>query len=541
MHRSPKTMAVVTAAAAATLLAACSGGGGDDGAGTGDDAGQPSAAPVSDGSFVLGVANDPGNLDPSMTVLSVTRTVSRLSYDTLVHQRQDGTFVSQLATDWEVGPQEIAFTLDPDVTCSDGSPLTATDVKDNIDYVSDPENQSPLLGVFVPAGLTTEADDEAGTVTVTAPEPNAFLLHGFTNVFILCRSGLDDHDALAQETHGTGPWVLSEAVADDHYTYTRRADYAWGPDSTTLEGDGVPEEVVVRVIANPTTLTNLVLSGEVNAATVIGADADRLDAEGVDKIELRSPQGEFVFNQAEGQPGSDPEVRQALLQALNIEALATVATGREDSQSVGLVTTEPQPCQGDTVSGNLPTYDVEAAASALDAAGWTAGPDGVRTKDGEPLAMTFVYPAGTGDSVAAAAELAEQMWREVGADVTLQSVTSTQINEVLFATGDWDAGWVPLTVSLPSQLVPFFSGPAAPDGTNFGHLDNTVYNENSVEALSTGDTEEACALWNEAESALISEGDVVPMFDAVAGVYLSGGTLQYPGGELDGSSLRLGQ
>lgn len=540
MHRSPKTMAVVTAAAAATLLAACSGGGGDDGAGTGE-AGQPSAAPVNDGSFVLGVGNDPGNLDPSMTVLSVTRTVSRLSYDTLVHQRQDGTFVSQLATDWEVGPQEITFTLDPDVTCSDGSPLTATDVKDNIDYVSDPENQSPLLGVFIPAGLTTEADDEAGTVTVTAAEPNAFLLHGFTNVFILCRSGLDDHDALAQETHGTGPWVLSEAVADDHYTYTRRADYAWGPDSTALEGDGVPEEVVVRVIANPTTLTNLVLSGEVNAATVIGADADRLDAEGVDKIELRSPQGEFVFNQAEGQPGSDPEVRQALLSALNIEALATVATGREDSQSVGLVTTEPQPCQGDTVSGNLPTYDVEAAASALDAAGWTAGPDGVRTKDGEPLAMTFVYPAGTGDSVAAAAELAEQMWREVGADVTLQSVTSTQINEVLFATGDWDAGWVPLTVSLPSQLVPFFSGPGAPDGTNFGHLDNTVYNENSVEALSTGDTEEACALWNEAESALISEGDVVPMFDAVAGVYLSGGTLEYPGGELDGSSLRLGQ
>ncbi|WP_298887846.1 ABC transporter substrate-binding protein [uncultured Serinicoccus sp.] len=539
MHRSAKTLAI--AAATATLLAACSGGGGDSG-GTGtDDAGQPSAPPVDDGSFVLGVGNDPGNLDPSMTVLSVTRTVSRLSYDTLVHQRQDGSFVSQLATDWQVGPQEIEFTLDPDVTCSDGSPLTATDVKDNLDYITDPENQSPLLGVFVPAGLTTEADDEAGTVTVTAPEPNAFLLNGFTNVFILCRSGLDDHDALAQETHGTGPWVLSEAVADDHYTYTRRADYAWGPDGTSLEGEGVPEEVVVRVIANPTTLTNLVLSGEVNAATVIGADADRLDEEGVDKIELRSPQGEFVFNQAQGQPGSDPAVRQALLQALNIEALATVATGRDDAQSVGLVTTEPKPCQGDTVSGNLPTYDTAAAAEALDAAGWSAGPDGVRAKDGEPLAMTFIYPASTGDSVAAAAELVEQMWREAGADVTLQSVTSTQLNEVLFATGDWDAGWVPITVSLPSQLVPFFSGPAAPDGTNFGHLDNATYDESSAEALATGDTETACELWNEAEEALISEGDVVPMFDAVAGVYLSGGTLEYPGGELDGSSLRLGQ
>jgi peptide/nickel transport system substrate-binding protein len=382
-------------------------------AGTSDaGASQQSSAPGAGaaGTLTIGLANDPGNLDPSMTVLSVTRTISHLAYDTLINQAQDGSFVSGIAASWKVQPNSIEFTLNPDVTCSDGSKLTTADVKANIDFLSDPKNKSPLLGVMLPPGLTTKSDDAKHTVTVTAPEPNAFLLNGFAGVFMLCRAGLDDHKKLAQKTIGTGPYVLSQAVADDHYTYTRNPKYNWGPGGKPMSGPGVPETVNARVITNTTTLANLLISGEVNAGTVVGADTSRLDAAGLKKVDVKAPLGEFFFNQGKGHPGADPAVREALITALNRDALTKVGTAGKGTASTGLVTIDPRPCGTDTVTGHLPAYDVAKAKQILDSAGWVPGADGIRSKNGAALQFTFIFPQSGGDSIAAAAELVGEMW-----------------------------------------------------------------------------------------------------------------------------------
>ena len=39
---------------------------------------------------------------------------------------------------------------------------------------------------------------------------------------MICKAGLADHSKLAKQTLGTGPWVLSEVAAEDHYSYTKR-------------------------------------------------------------------------------------------------------------------------------------------------------------------------------------------------------------------------------------------------------------------------------------------------------------------------------
>ena len=228
------------------------------------------------GTFTIAVTDDPGNLDPSMTVLGVTRSASRLAYDTLVYQKDDGTFISGLADSWKVTGNSVTFTLHKGVTCSDGSTLTATDVKANIDFISDPKNKSPLLGVLLAPGLTTTASDSAGTVTVKAAAPDAFLLNNFSNIFIICKAGLADHKTLAQKTDGTGPFVLTQAVANDHYTYALNPSYAWGPGGVPMSGPGIPAQVNFRIIPNQSTTANLMLSGEVNMSQVNGADEERL-------------------------------------------------------------------------------------------------------------------------------------------------------------------------------------------------------------------------------------------------------------------------
>ena len=158
----------------------------------------------SGGTVTMAVTDDPGNLDPSMTVLSVTRGIDRVAYDSLVRLNPKGEVVPNLATKWTVEPTKVTFTLNPDVKCSDGTRFTAKDAADNLAFVSNPANKSPLLGVVVPVGLTSVGDDTAHTLTVTAAEPNAFLLRSLTSMLMVCRAGLDDPKKLATATIGTG-------------------------------------------------------------------------------------------------------------------------------------------------------------------------------------------------------------------------------------------------------------------------------------------------------------------------------------------------
>jgi peptide/nickel transport system substrate-binding protein len=290
-----------------------------------------------------------------------------------------------------------------------------------------------------------------------------------------------------------------------------------------------------RIIPNQSTTANLMLSGEVNMSQVNGADEERLA--GLTALPTRLSLGETFFNENTGRPGADPQVRLALTTGSDVAQLMKVATNGRGVLSTGLVTIDPKPCQGDTVTGNLPAYDAAKAKSILDADGWVAGSDGIRTKGGKKLTIKFIYPQQGGDALAAAAELLAQEWKALGVDITASVITATQLNDVLFASGDWDAGWVPVGVSLPTQLVGFLSGPAP--ATNFAHINNTTYTTDATKAAATGDVTQACALWNSAETALIKNIDVAPMFDSTLNLYLKNATATISGGELIGASLRL--
>lgn len=490
------------------------------------------------GTFTAAIAADPGNLDPMQAVLSATRGVLRYAYDNLVYLKSDGSITPWLAEKWDVTPNSVTYTLKEGITCSDGTPLTASDVAANFSYVADPANGSAYLGLQIAPGTTTTADDTARTVTVTAPATDAFLLQNSGTLFIECKSAIDDPTSVAKTTAGTGMFVLDEAVADDHYTFTKREDYTWGPDGITGKEKGLPDKVVLRVIPNQSTAANLMLSGDINLAVITGADRDRLEAQDLLAMQIRGPNGWLVFNQDAGHPGQDENVRKALTMALDLDQLGTVISDGNGIASQGLVTIDPNPCQADNVSGNLPKHDVKKAEALLDEAGWTKGSDGMRTKDGAPLAINFIWNSTLGDAVSAGAELLESAWKELGVAVTLSGQPPTGINTALFETGGWDAGFIPVGVAFPNWLVPFFSGATPPDGQNFSHIDNPDYVSLTTEASTlTGD--ESCAKWNEAEVALYKAVDVVTFMDNQTPVFGKNTTFEISGGELIPPTIRM--
>jgi peptide/nickel transport system substrate-binding protein len=444
---------------------------------------------------------------------------------------------ASLADKWQADTTKASFTLRKGITCSDGSPLTATQVADNINFVGDPANKSPLLGLQVMPGTKATGNDSANTVEVTSGAPDAFLLRNIGTLFIACGKGLTDRSLLAKGQSGTGMFTISDAVANDHYTMTRRKDFTWGPGDFDPKAKGLPDKVTFKVVQNETTSANLLLSGQLNAATILGPDQQRLLSQNLFHADLVSPLGELWFNEASGHPGSDPAVRKALTQALDLQQVGKVLTNGRGKPSQGFVTVAPKPCSGDNVSGNLPDHDLSAAKSALDAAGWKAGAGGVRSKGGKKLAITLMYGTQLGPTESSAAELIQQAWKGLGADVTLKGVDSPGLNTLYFGTGAWDASMAPITLNLPSQLVPFVSGPVPPNGTNFAHLTNKDY-EAAVAKASTKAGSDGCSDWNDAEKALITAVDAVPYENTVAPTF--GKNAKFTVGDgIDPTSIRM--
>jgi len=465
--------------------------------------------PAADGTVTISIVSDPGALDPQQSIVAGIFEMSFYAYDSLVGLNPKGEILPQLAKSWTLDGLTATFELNEGITCSDGSAFTASTVARNIAWYQDFDNASPYLGVFMPVGIEAVADDAAGTVTLTLAGPEPFLLSALANVPLVCDSGLDNRDQLQAATLGSGPYVLTEAVPDDHYTYERRDGYTWGPGGATTDEPGLPKTLVVRVVPNESTEVNLLLAGEVNIATTTGVDADRAVAAGIPFVDIPAVLGTTWYNHEPGHPTADEAVRIALTQAVDLDQLATVITGGTGGRATAMAVIPPAACSFDSVTGNLPTFDVAAAGATLEAAGFAKDANGKYGKDGQPLVIAFLYDSVLGTEGQAAAELAVQQWEAAGFTIDVSSLETAQIAEVLFGTGDWDVAWEPVNVNSPDQFVGFLTGPGlAEGGMNFTGINNPGYDA-AVEDAMGKSGQEACQAFQQAEAALFAAADQV--------------------------------
>lgn len=521
------------AIAGALAIAGCSGA---DGGGSETSA----SSSATDGKFIDGatftmsLAADPGALDPQLGPGSPLAQVAAFGYDSLVSIDKSGSIQSQLASAWTVDKTELTFTLNDGIICADGSDFTADTVVKNIEFVADPANASPFLGVYVPPGTTAAAKGNIVTVTLAAPAP--FAINGFANLAMVCDAGLADRSTLVSGMNGTGAYELVAAIPNDQYTFTKRDDYAWGPGGATTAESGLPASVVVRIIENATTAANLLANGETNAGTIVGPDSQRLIEAGLFSTQMEVLFGQQWYNQGDGRVTSDPAVRMALTQSIDLAEVAQVATAGTGTPPTTFAVIAPVACTGDSVSASLPGYDANAAAQALDDAGWVAGSDGVRAKDGTPLAITFKYNSALGPNNTAAAELVAQQWESIGVSVTAIAEDPTRLQEALFGTGDWDVAWITINVSAPDQLVGLLSGEAP---TNFAKINNEAYNAGVAQAL-TEVGADSCPAWLEAESNLVKDADVIPIVNDVVNTFGNKAEFQMSGVIIPTSIRMLG-
>ena len=485
--------------------------------------------------FTMRLAADPGALDPQGSSSGGMFQVSQLAYDALVAvDSKTGAIQSQLATSWKVSGDTVTFDIGAGITCSDGTAFDAQTVLDNISYVADPKNKSPYLGVFLPVGATATASGSTVTVKLAAPAP--FVLEGFADLPMVCESGMKDRASLKDHTAGTGPFVLDSASPGSEYDYAVRDGYTWGPDGATTAADGTPAKIVVKIVENTTTAANLLLSGDINSAQVTGPDADRLRSAGLTSSDSLIVVGQQIYNHADGRPTADPAVRMALTQGVDYAELGKVLTAGDGVPATQLVPSSG--CTGNSVDGNVPAFDADAAAAALDAAGWAVGSDGIREKDGTKLSLSFLYDSQLGAGGSAASELAVDQWKAIGIDVTAKQMATNQMAGPLFATGDWDIAWEPIGVDTPDQIVPFLSGATPPDGTNISSIDNPDYDAAVAKAMGQVGVA-GCPDWLAAEAALFKAADIVAYANQTVPIFGKDAEFDATTGVIKATSIKM--
>jgi len=519
MKRQHQIVAVTAAALAATMaLSACSGSTGGTGA---------ASNIVSGGTFSVAINDDPGTLSPLTGVSLVQRALVTFGYDSLAYTTPEGEVVPWLAESWEATGTSIAYTLKDGITCADGTDFTAETAAANFTYQADKEHGTFWFGSSVTEDMTATA--EGNVVTITSKTNNPFLLEGTGSIEMVCQAGLDDPDTLTDATNGTALYSLSSSKPGSEYVYTKRDDYTWGPNDVTSDTKGLPDELEARVITDEATAANLLVSGELNAASVIGADRQRLDSAGLKTEGVLNPIGEMLFNERKDRPTSDVRVRQALTLGLDRASVGELVTDGNAIDSVSLVNQIPLTCVAGGPEWTLPDTDLEAAGALLDDAGYTLGSDGLRAKDGKPLTIRFIYDAGT-PSHGAAAEEVQAEWNELGITTDLVAEDSAGWSTDLYQSYDWDTGFIQLAPSSPVVLSLFFLGETSENGGyNFMGVSNPEYNALATEAFTATTADEACGIWKQAEAELIERVDIFPLAETESPMYLNGVELERPG------------
>lgn len=451
--------------AAALVLAGCGGT-------TGSGAGAPTT-PRAGGTLTFAVGSDAGCVDPQQVGSNDTIYSLRQIVDSLTDQDpRTGRIVPWLARDWQVSPDATTFTfrLRPGVTFSDGSPLTAQVVKDNVEAI-------PRLGALATlakgylSGLKAVTVLDPLTVRIAFTRPNAQFLQATSTFSLGIESAASvrktPEERCSEGVVASGPFVLSRYVRSQSITLTKRPGYGWGSSLWRKPGEAYLDQLVFKVVPESGVRTGSLRSGQVDAIGSVGrADEAGLRGGGVTLLARANPGVVFSLGLNNSRPVlADLRVRRAILAAVDRRQVADTVfpTGTRPATSILSHTTPLHTDLGADLA-----VDPGRARALLDAAGWTPGPDGVRQKGGTPLRITVSWFANAATNQPAL-ELVQQQLRAVGVDVVLKQLQIAQITQVQ-QSGDFDALWGNLTRADPdilrtqysTQLLNAYRIPASP-------------------------------------------------------------------------------
>jgi peptide/nickel transport system substrate-binding protein len=365
------------------------------------------------------------------------------------------------------GGMDVTWKLRPGVTWHDGTPFTSADVKFTVDAINDPS-------------YNPESTDGFDRITsVDTPDPLTAIVHykevyapyalqftrGALPRHLLNGRDIDRANDYNRAPLGTGPYKVAEWKSGEYIRLERVPRYWRGSEYPRIG------QVLFRFIPNTNTRINQLRSGEVHLVATFPWDKHR-EVEAIPGVVVhRTPGNAYehvTLNARRIAAFRDVRVRRALMHAVDRELIV-----RSILDGLAQVTHGPiQPVSWaytDEVTKYV--FDPARARALLDEAGWQAAGNGIRQKDGAPLAFTLITQAGFAvrESVS---QVLQRQFRDVGVDMKVQLVDGTSISSLWFE-GNFDAMLHWWQMPADPELTLFFAADRVPPhGRNINYFDD---------------------------------------------------------------------
>jgi 4-phytase/acid phosphatase/peptide/nickel transport system substrate-binding protein len=367
----------------------------------------PASAQKRGGTLTVGLEQDITGFDPLKVGFdSASSIAADLLFDTLTRLDEDGKPQPRLALSWEHSDDFKTWTikLRPGVKFHDGTPYNAQAVAWGYARLKDPNNHCPCA--YYLAGLDhVEAKDDL-TVVYHLVDPSVNLPASVSipasvsvpqSPTAIAALGPD----YSRHPIGTGPFVLKSWIAGDRMVLERNPDY-WDKEHVYLD------RVVLKPLPDAQTRFASLLAGETDVVWADEYEPDNITRARKDSaLRVLNYVGAGttaeVFN-TKLAPLDDVRVRRALVMAFDRKKMAIALT-----DGLSRPSTNPYgdgswiKCKDD---GALP-FDPEQARALI-------------KEYGKPVEFKILFTATPRGR--AAAQVMQQMWKDVGAKMEIELV-----------------------------------------------------------------------------------------------------------------------
>lgn len=456
----------------------------------------PATAQQRTDTIIMALTDPAGAFTPYFHQSGYDGNVSSLLYAPLVTTDDKGLPAPNLAESWDLSKDQRTYTfhLHKDLKFSDGSPLTADDVAFTWTILHDKsyDNDSliPTLGIVggddYKAGKATTIsgikviDPQTISVTIAKPNATALLTLG-SDVLSKAYYGKDYKfgeleyiKKLHQTPLGNGPYVLTKFIPGQEVRFTANENYFKGAPKTknfiykTSEGD----------------TWQYVETGEIDFASFSATqeNIDKLKSLGfVDILPYTPSTYSFLQANLEHEALKDKKVRQAIAYGLDRQSIYVDAN--QGAGEIANIPAAPISWAYTTDGINPYAYSAEKANQLLDEAGWVAGADGIREKDGQKLTLHYLGSKSPQTDIFIA--VATENFKAIGVDFQPEVFADFNSLASKVEGGDYDLASfsTPMLTDPSDGLVQFL------DGEIKGY-DNPEFVKLYNEALATNDIEQ---------------------------------------------------
>lgn len=384
------------------------------------------------GTIVISTAADADNMLPPLTLTVQGRQVVDQIFDNLadigtsLNTVGDAGFTPRLSDHWKWAPDSmsIAFHINPRARWHDGVAVSAQDVRYTFRLVKDTTLASPLSSNLDNVDSVSVEDSLTARVWFHERTPDEFF-KAASPVAILpshllskTSPALLRESAFARAPVGSGRFRFE--------AWERGSRIVLRADSTNYRGRPNADRVIWLVSADYAAAALRFLGGNADFLEVVKPElVAQAKAKGADVVASAGSldYGYVAFNLRNANNSGphpvlgDRDTRRALVMAVDRSALV-----RSVFDTLGMVAHGPATrimATSDTTIG-LP-YNPDQASRTLDSLGWKRGADGIRARNGKPLAFSLMVPGSSAIRMKFAVLLQEQ-WRKAGASVRIEPI-----------------------------------------------------------------------------------------------------------------------